>query len=930
MAGRSSGRGGFSWRLVDPALVEKLLLAAAPAAERRRIHQMLGDAPDRAQAARASAVGRFGQATKITALRPVINVLRDDWLLAPGHERALADVARDLEEMTGRAGPGRSAEDARAQRQFVADFRPEWDGWSTFERSLLREFRHAHRVDGRYPPRRRRPGGDDDLLIARTLKGRRITSAQPGSGFDARDYQQEAWAKMDALTDDRRGLGGFRRRPMRAMVRLPTGAGKTDVAVRWIVKRMQREGPNLRVLWLSHQVFLLEQAAARFEAVIATEMPESFERKLRLICDGRATLSELSGDRAQIALSTMQTIGRALKHPAWASPHRYVAAFFDHPLIVVIDEAHHAGNDSYARVLKKLKRKSHLIGMTATPWPSGALARKRLKQAFPDQVIDKTPEDLARYLAKHESPQGLKSGVSFHLTDRERRAWIRQGDPSLATQKAVGRNEKRTRAVVDHYRRHHSEWGRTLIFSPTIENAKELERSLAERGVDVRRVDSTSSVVLDDEFRRWFQETDEAVVVSVAMLLEGVDLPLARTALIARPTSSPIVLNQMIGRVLRRVAGKKEHAIIVYVQDDWTADGQFEELLNPTTPWIMDVDSTSDEDTEFEGDVADLLARVIQAQRDAGEEPDSDLDDREIDILLDYRQVVGAYTTEEGEIIIPVLDNQRVTLGEFVARLSDEPDAAYGFEDDFPPSPSAKDVERLRSYVLAHRGEVIEPQLFDEPRSPAMDAARKLGREPNQQPDQRRQVIDTAYATDPFARALYADRGSFAAAVQRAITAQRRQGLCPEQAIRNELRLPPNPERELAPLWDAVLANADDLLAHADKFLPEHHRVQPTTTYDVDWTTKARPRSGTLAFWKLSREPGRHIIRVNRALQTTEELVSNEMLKLLLWHELVHSVTISHGHDTTFATLQDQWPGFLETNARLNSLGLEFGVHDLH
>ena len=46
--------------------------------------------------------------------------------------------------------------------------------------------------------------------------------------------------------------------------------------------------------------------------------------------------------------------------------------------------------------------------------------------------------------------------------------------------------------------------------------------------------------------------THPAVLVSVNMLNEGVNLPDARTAFLARPTTSHILMQQMIGRVLRR------------------------------------------------------------------------------------------------------------------------------------------------------------------------------------------------------------------------------------------------------------------------------------------------------------------------------------------------------------------------------------------
>lgn len=74
------------------------------------------------------------------------------------------------------------------------------------------------------------------------------------------------------------------------------------------------------------------------------------------------------------------------------------------------------------------------------------------------------------------------------------------------------------------------------------------------------------------------------------------------------------------------------------------------------------------------------------------------------------------------------------------------------------------------------------------------------------------------------------------------------------------------------------------------------------------------------AQWRLDKTPGKHRIRVNLRLKTITELVPDDVLKLLLWHELVHSVTISHGHDLTFTELEEMWRAFLDTNAQLDDL----------
>jgi len=71
------------------------------------------------------------------------------------------------------------------------------------------------------------------------------------------------------------------------LVALPTGAGKTDVAVGYILDRMAADR-QVRVIWVADQVSLLEQAAERFYAA-ARERPDGFDRRLRLFVEGRSS-----------------------------------------------------------------------------------------------------------------------------------------------------------------------------------------------------------------------------------------------------------------------------------------------------------------------------------------------------------------------------------------------------------------------------------------------------------------------------------------------------------------------------------------------------------------------------------------------------------------------------------------------------------------
>ena len=87
-----------------------------------------------------------------------------------------------------------------------------------------------------------------------------------------------------------------------------------------------------------------------------------------------------------------------------------------------------------------------------------------------------------------------------------------------------------------------------------------------------------------DRFRRGGLQ----VLANFRVLTQGFDAPATRAIYVARPTFSPNVYQQMIGRGLRGpLNGGKERCLIVNVRDNWITYGdklafyEFEHLWKP-------------------------------------------------------------------------------------------------------------------------------------------------------------------------------------------------------------------------------------------------------------------------------------------------------------------------------------------------------------
>jgi superfamily II DNA or RNA helicase len=881
--GRRFELGSLDWTQVDPALTRSLLRAIDRPDDAAGLHrafaELAGDSSEREVLARAAAhlLGRAGISRR--HWDKVVPVLIADWLPSDDAAGRLDELARDgLPAITRARLPKERAEKVRfLQRAGVAD-RP------GFRVNLIRAFDRSYRR-----PRRRKGSTG--------TAGERPTGHYPLRGMSSPPRHPEPFAHVDEAEHHLRSVADRRRRDTRgALISLPTGAGKTDVAVGRVLERMASDR-NVRVIWVADQVALLEQAANRFVGA-AAERPVAFECLLRLFAESRTEMWLFHPDRCDIACITRQSISRSLRRDRG---RRRINSWLRRPLIVVVDEAHHAAADTYRRFLDLLGPEHELIGLSATPVGPG-YKQDLLDERFPPALrFERSREELTDggVLASFKidpRPTGYRVTGSEreHLLARRRRdvpesVLERMDDP------------ERNAAIVSCYLENQVNWGRTLLFAPSIPAAESLTDLLYGYGTAVRSVHSQSGQRIDPELRTWFADTPQAVIVSVGMLLEGVDLPAARTALIARPTTSPIVANQMIGRVLRGTrSGGEATANVIYMQDDFSA---FAELLDAERPWDGP-DAAPGPDDEIGPEVSAALRDALEEARAAAADTGDPAADDELAFGLDQRWLVGRFELATG--VIPVLDNQIEGFMAFIGSIDgDDPQTRFSLGDQPPPQPARQHLEALRVEMLAGR----RPELirFDEPEPLApIETARQIINLTDE--DERAAVLRDEY--EDLWRAIYPSYPLFAAAVRRAERELLTDRRSPEGPPGGELAgSVPDPDRSLEPAkahTKAMIEAHPELYAGYDK--PD------ISAMDIRWSRGVK--DSYYANWRRTSQGGDRII-VNELLRRPQSEVGDDIIAALLWHEVVHAMTPGHGHDEVFEQLEDRWHGVDELNAEL-------------
>jgi len=365
----------------------------------------------------------------------------------------------------------------------------------------------------------------------------------------------------------------------KAMVELPTGAGKTRVASETVLRLFVDEVLSGTILWIAQSEELCEQAVQTFQAVwrhLGDERPLTIGRLWgsNTVQEPGTELSVVVATDAQLA----QLIGRG--DYEWLSK----------PAAVFIDEAHRAGSSEYTKILRWLgvdgrRWERPLVGLSATPFKGRAgddSGTKELKARFGTKLALPYPEPYKELVklgvlasVRHEV---LPTGLDFEVSNAP------SGDPrsnkliDRNLYERIGRNEQRMRILIEHILQTleaHPEWP-VLVFTPSVLSAQVLSASLRYRGIAAESVSGQTSKQQRRKVIKQFQNNEIKVLANCDLLVQGFDAPGVRALYIARPTFSPGAYIQMAGRGLRGTEnGGKDECLIVDVADNWGAMNDF-------------------------------------------------------------------------------------------------------------------------------------------------------------------------------------------------------------------------------------------------------------------------------------------------------------------------------------------------------------------
>ncbi len=373
----------------------------------------------------------------------------------------------------------------------------------------------------RYSKNWHKPAVSKDLAKYDDLKD--IADDKAEKLFQPRGAQIEA---LYALQDSR-AEGATK-----GLVQAATGVGKTYLAAFDSAKYEH-------VLFVAHREEILKQAAISFRNVRQSDDYGFFYGKQK------------DTDKSVI-FASVATLGRR----EYLTEEFFASDYFDY---LIIDEFHHAVNEHYQRIVDYFKPR-FLLGLTATP----------------ERLDGKNIYEICDYNVPYEISlkEAINKGalVPFHYygiydeTDYSTLHLVKgRYDEKELNETYIG-NVKRYDLIYKYYMKYKSK--RALGFCCSRRHAEEMAKEFCKRGIKAVAVYSNAEGGFAEDRDKAIarlKDQDIQVIFSVDMFNEGVDIAALDMVMFLRPTESPTVFLQQLGRGLRTSKGKEYLNVLDFI-----------------------------------------------------------------------------------------------------------------------------------------------------------------------------------------------------------------------------------------------------------------------------------------------------------------------------------------------------------------------------
>ncbi|GGB02556.1 DNA repair helicase [Macrococcus hajekii] len=338
--------------------------------------------------------------------------------------------------------------------------------------------------------------------------------------------QKEALKNLELLVQQ----GGNK-----ALAIAATGTGKTFLSA-WCAKQLN---PS-KVLFIAHQDELLNGAMKTFKQVYNKYSDDQF--------------GKFKGQLRENKKFTFASIQTLANHYTNFSKEE-----FD---LIIIDEFHHASANSYQKIIDYFEPQ-FLLGLTATPERADG---NNIYELVDNNIIINV---RLREALEHELLVPFQYyGINDDYVELEQRDKLSEEELLAAL---VKHNNERVDFIIDNINKYAIAGKRKCIgFCQNIKHAEMMTREFNEKGFTTVCITGNNSFEERTTAIKRLQNDNDPleIIFTVDLFNEGVDIPQINLILFLRPTKSPVIFTQQLGRGLRRHQSKEMLVVLDFVIND--------------------------------------------------------------------------------------------------------------------------------------------------------------------------------------------------------------------------------------------------------------------------------------------------------------------------------------------------------------------------
>lgn len=350
---------------------------------------------------------------------------------------------------------------------------------------------------------------------------------------------------------------------LKVIVHMPTGSGKTKLVLSSLVDLNLKTKffSNNFLIWLAHSDELCDQAKNTFK-----DLWNLFgDQELPLIRLKDQKLDEIKKLNKGIIICTYAKLHRMRMNQKGSQILEFMRS---KSKFIVADEAHMVPANTFRASIEFITKLdySNLIGLTATPGGYYNEQTQELADYFDKNKISITDEnfndlegpDAIKYLQNigvlsEIKTHQVKTDFNFEFNESEKQKILGSFDEGLNPEliKQMEKDVERNICIYGELQSLYEQNLNTIVFACSLKHTKLLHKICILTGMKVGKIDDKTSYQKRKEIVNNYKTGEIKIIFNFGVLSTGFDAPGTKAILIARPTTSPILYSQMIGRGLR-------------------------------------------------------------------------------------------------------------------------------------------------------------------------------------------------------------------------------------------------------------------------------------------------------------------------------------------------------------------------------------------